>query len=134
MMPEEREFMYRIGDTQYTDAILNEMCRADLIQLKNIIDDEIAAIKEQLDNARTDKLVTGIYSDPAWWRSANSALRMKGRFVQKLQRQIGLAKQEEHQQASITFERHFISVAREVLDKETYLTILEEAQSLSAID
>lgn len=131
---EGREFMYRVGDMQYTESVLDEMCRADLIQLKNIIDDEIASIKEQLDEAKTEQLVTGTYADPGWWRKANSALRMKGRFVQKIQRQIGLAKQDEHQQSSVTFERHFISVAREVLDKETYSAIIEKAQSLSAVD
>lgn len=60
-----------------------------LIQQQSGLQEEIDAIKAQLDHATARLHTTGEYSDPQWYARAKAALRHKQRQMQALQQAIG---------------------------------------------
>lgn len=101
---------------------LSGKSRDELMEMKLEIDCEIDSIKTQLESAKVTKAVYGTYADPAWFRKATSALRIKGRQSQQIQMFLKKMKGER----AIAFEKLFIEVAQDVLDKEMYLRLIDE--------
>lgn len=108
---------------------LNELndARSDLELTANLI-------KNSLQEAKQNVYLHANYSNPDWYRRATFALRMKGREMQLLAREMGKrkrARSEENKAASdagsLTWERNFVRVAKQILDRETYVNICETA-------
>jgi hypothetical protein len=96
---------------------------------------DIASIKAQLDRANSRGRDSRKYSDPEWFQAANAALKYKQlehqRLLHEISQQQRIAKAlrvEKEQQLQKTFERAFIRVARELLDKDTYVRLLQETE------
>lgn len=89
----------------------------------------MAQIRLQIDTAKSDS-VTGIYSDPDWFRRANYALKMKGIEHQRLMREMGKKKEEERKARASTYERLFEQEAKKILSVETYREIQDKVFNL----
>jgi hypothetical protein len=100
----------------YTDDELQE---ANLLLLQ-----DIASIKYQLETAKSDAMTEGDYADPAWFRKANYALRMKGINQQALTAEMGRRRR----LTQSTLETWFVRIAREILEEDLFDEIMDEAK------
>ncbi len=92
---------------------------------------EIAAIKEQIGRAKSAVHLTGDYSDADWYHAANRALRHKQQNHQRLLRMLAEVRNQ-RKAANVlqtaTYERHFRSVAKEMLTCAVFQQICDEAK------
>ena len=94
--------------------------------------DQLAAdlnrINAQLQEARGNVRVSGIYSDTEWYRKANTARSIKGQEHQFVLREIGKRRRTENAQRqgqdSVTFERAFMATAKEYLSAQQFGELL----------
>ena len=88
------------------------------------LDEEINAIKQQIEKARADFYGRGEFSDSNWWRRVNGAARAKGRQRQALQLRFGdlnrLLRISRAKNTDRSRERIFIYMAKKYLPEETY--------------
>ncbi len=94
---------------------------------RDLLETEIADIKNQLRVARSKAAATGEYADHDWFCRASAALRIKGRQFNYLNREIGQQEKKLRRERNDSWERRFITVAKRRLDPETYESIVEEA-------
>lgn len=97
------------------------------------LEESLASINIQIENARQDRFVTGEYADPSWWKRVHAARTLTARKYQALQRRIGALRRERRRTWNNERERAFISVAKRVLSQETYEHIWEEVESMPGL-
>jgi hypothetical protein len=87
-------------------------------------------IANQVTEAKRRAAADGVYSDIDWLNSAESAMRIKGRQIGKLQIELSNALKEEKAMACAidksTFEREFMRKAREILPRALYEQVIAE--------
>lgn len=105
----------------------DDMTYSEVIDLKGEIEESIADIGRQLENARRRYQKTGNYADPEWYRKAHAAKTIKGRQCQRLQGVLS-KKKREHMD---TLMQVFMDVAREQLPDERFSELLRRAKKLS---
>jgi hypothetical protein len=96
---------------------------------------DIASIKAQIERAKSRPRDGKGYSDSEWFQAANTALKYKQvehqRLLQEIGKQQKIAKAlrvAKEQQLQNTFERTFIRTARDLLDRDTYIRLLQETE------
>lgn len=109
----------------FTDTELDAMSGDDLMALRTVAQEAIARIRDQLSSARVRVAETGLYADRDWYRRANSALRFKGSYIQRIQAAMGRKRRHRGR----NFERMFVEIAKETLPEGTYQQIFEAAQT-----
>ncbi|OGY41116.1 MAG: hypothetical protein A2Y67_00700 [Candidatus Buchananbacteria bacterium RBG_13_39_9] len=60
----------------------------ELIELKELVNEDITSIAIQLDDAKTKLSTQGIYSDPEWYHKAFAAKKIKGQLNLKIQNEM----------------------------------------------
>jgi hypothetical protein len=103
--------------------------RVELLERKQKLDSEIADIKQQLEQARLVKHLTGQYADRDWYIRANAALRHKGQESQAIQIALSRLKTQKKERPD-TLEGRFVEIARQKLADEVFTDILSEAREL----
>ena len=83
---------------------------------------EIADIKAQIASAKANA-IQGNYSDPVWFAKVNSALRYKQARHQELLRMLAAKRRKENEQKKQSDEVRFVQAARQMLDRDTYMSI-----------
>jgi len=107
-------------DTKRTLPDLQSMTRQQLLELKLLVNEEINAIKSQLEAAKTTQHQTGEYANPDWFRRANSALRIKQMQIQKIQLLLSSRRE-------ISLPALFMSVCEEKLDPAVFSSLKAQA-------
>ncbi len=114
---------------------ISEMSYEELSALLPGLELDAAQIRASLEEARSKVATGGGYSDPDWYRRANFALRMKGREMQMVQRELGVKKREQAKDnvtasasESTSWERKFVYAARSFLSKKDFDAIVAEAE------
>ncbi len=115
------------------DAI-TAMADHELVDILPQLELAVALIRDSLQEARTKVVTERVYSDPDWYRRANFALRMRGREMQMVQREMGKRKRAravEHKEApdlaALTWERQFVKTAKVMLTGELYTALCNAA-------
>ncbi len=94
---------------------------------KDRIETELNSIKTQVELAIANQKVTGHYADPRWMASAKSALRWKGQHHQRVLAAAAKIRKESKQSAR-SVESRFVDVAKRLLNKDVFQSILDEAR------
>jgi len=66
---------------------------AELLALKELVDADIAAIANQIDEAKTKLITDHVYADAEWLHKAKKAKRFKGQLSQHIQNQLSQRRQ-----------------------------------------
>jgi hypothetical protein len=85
-------------------------------------------IENQISEAKARRWANGKHADPNWFQRAQAAVRIKKMQIQQLQNLRGEIGRKQKQLKRIyreevegpTFERHFLKVAKKVLDKAVF--------------
>lgn len=108
-----------------------------LVEKKLELEENSIKIKSQIESAKSKFLVTGEKSDPIWFNKAKYSLEMTKLELKKInaeyekhKREIKNEKTEKKVELSKTFERTFMSVAKDILSEEEYLLILNKTKEL----
>jgi len=108
----------------------------ELLDLKVLVDENTAQIREQLDSAKSDAAATGIYADRNWFRSATAAMRIKGQLGQRIQNEIRRKKQlekEERQMEQHDREWLLMRAMDEVLTSEQKQRVVLKVAELQGV-
>lgn len=110
------------------------LSETDLLSLKVLVDQCAQEIRSQV-NAAKAAAVDGNYSDPHWFRAAESAARWKGRMSQAIQ--VEQAKRRASRRVNAEAEKFmfntaFKAAAKLVLPDEMYQLCIEKAKQLEA--
>ncbi len=105
---------------------------------------DISQIDASIEQAQGERIRTGVYADPDWWRRVHSARKIKGITIQAIQTRASQIKREmrerhrtshdavvrDRQESRQTFEHHFLSMARALLDEATFRDIADAAREV----
>jgi len=105
-----------------------EDLRFELEEIKLDVEEDMSNIKEQLDTARSVAYTERKFADPVWFRKANHALKIKQRMHQATLLLLSRSRRAMTTRERGSFERMFIRSAREILEKETYQRIVDQAR------
>lgn len=94
-----------------------------LLELRLEIQGDIDRINGQLADARRAAASDGDYSDADWYRRAETALRHKGRLMQRIQLELTRLRGKQ----SNKLESAFIEAARELLLPDVFQNIMDAA-------
>lgn len=110
------------------NAIAEPKTLQELEARRDVVEEEIAALKAKLENVRAKRHSTGEWADPDWYRRATARLRFTGLEHQRLTRDIAKIKREQRQIQVAAVERAFVGVARDRLDPIEFDTIMAKAR------
>jgi ubiquitin len=115
-------------------ANLKEASTEELLELKQEVDTNIAAIGGELMEAKANATAHGEYSDPDWFRRATMAKKMKGQLSQRIQTALSKKKAEQKEknrrENEQTFEKRLLKAMDMVLEPEVKEQVLEKARNL----
>lgn len=118
--------IFRKGTQIDLTALTRDQLHALLIELSN----EKDIIVTQIDKAKLTFHTTGTPADPNWFLAAHKAMRIHGRQLQAIQRELSrkgeLIKKERRIQAA------FVALARERLIPGLFHALMEEAKQRTA--
>ncbi len=113
------------------EGLIDGMTRDELLSCKASIEDEMASIRAQLEEARAHRVRTNQFADPDWYRRATAALRLKGRQCVRVQNRLSEMR-EAQKRSNIskqpTEHECFIRAARRLLSEEMYDRIWRDAR------
>ena len=104
------------------------MSDEELVKALPVVEQSLADIRAQLDNARTRKVTTGEYADAQWYSRARAALRYKGIEHQAIVREKALRAKQLRVARAEDVNQKFVSSARRLLTPEEFKLIMEEAK------
>lgn len=113
----------RIGD--FTEQI-KDIDRRDLLSLKNYLVTQIQQIESELH-------ISEKHEDKNWVHRAYRAKTTIGAKVQAIQDELNmrnLEEKEKRMQQQKHFEYMFITAAKEILERDTYLSLVDRAKEL----
>jgi chromosome segregation ATPase len=96
------------------------------------IDERRANIKDQIERAQANRITTGEYADPDWFRRAKAALRHLGVERNEVTRDLGEANRRLREVNSSHNIDTFYLATREVVDDATWERIVAHHQHLLA--
>jgi len=108
--------------------LIIETADKSIVELEELNDDMQANIIEMKASIRQAKFklkVEGKYSDIDWYRRIQYALQKKTACRQRLVQLISERKRAERKENSISFERKFMRMAKEILESDMYQAIIE---------
>lgn len=105
------------------------MSNAQLQDEADRISFELARVKEQIGRAKAEAASSGVYSDSDWFHRASTAMRMMGRDHQLLLSELGSRRKAGRVMHNAVIERQFVEAAREMIDKETFIEIMNAAKA-----
>lgn len=112
---------------------LEQMTLAEMEARRDVVEEEIAALKAKLDKARAERITTGKWADPDWYRRATARLRFTGIEHQKLTRRIAQVKREQRRAQVVSVEQAFVGVAREILARGDFDAIMDSARARASL-
>lgn len=95
-----------------------------LLTLRNELEDQKADIDASLAAVRAERMASGNYADPRWYAQQTTESKRLGRRVRDVCTE--LARRRKRRRVRQLAE-YFVDVARELLDRETFTTILDMA-------
>ena len=110
---------------------LDEMTADELTELEMLLMDDLIAIKDGLDRARTNLVRDGQHADPDWYRRATTARGIKARQLEMVKRARKAAARKEAP-ARISLAEFFMDAARLVLNEQAFESVYAEAKALQA--
>lgn len=113
------------GNFIVNEQALEPLNRDQLQDLRGKIEDRLDRVKGQISKAKADLHITGEYSDPDWFQRAETAKRIMGRQLQKIQPRQGELKRQRSSSAS--FEKTFFEVCQTNLPPEVFLDLKAKA-------
>jgi hypothetical protein len=107
----------------------------------DILSEEAGKIDAELRTARAEQIATNTYADPVWFQASTNQMKQKRRLVMRLQQHVkGLKRQQwkteyeaNGKQSKISdngYAQCFVTVAKTVLQPDTYLMIEESARAM----
>ena len=91
----------------------------------NVLSEDIAKIRYQVEEAKSKVAEGGAYSDSGWFRKATFALRMKGAEQQAIQSEFARRRR----QRQISVEECFIRTAKRILEPTLFQKIMDESKA-----
>lgn len=116
---------------RYTKEQIEQMQYKELIVAKEDLEGVIADIKQQILDANIDYNVRGIEADPDWLKKATFAKKHLGKLFAFVNLQLSkqkIARQEKAKAEDKSFERLFISVAKESLNDQIFEHLVKRTQ------
>ena len=108
---------------------------SELVEKKLVLEEKAKKIKLQIDEARYEYLSTGVMSDTKWFNKARYALDMTKMELkrvnaeyEKCKREMKKERVESNKQKSMTYDRAFIDVCKEVLSSAQFSQIAYKAK------
>jgi hypothetical protein len=111
---------------------LDDMSDADLTELELLLSGDLTGIKDALGQAHTRLITDGEYSDPDWYRRANTARRIKARQIVMVQRQRKALRRAAHAARGGRLPDFFMDAARLILNEKAFRAIHETAETMLA--
>lgn len=115
---------------------LDQLTYQELIQLRSDTESKIRDIKTDIQNLRLLRQDNGKQADNSWLRRAKRALAYEQDKIRLISPALAKKHQERKEQnimAANNIDRTFRNVARELLDRDVFMTILQEATERMAI-
>ena len=78
---------YKNGE-RISSSELSGLTEEGLLELKELIDEDLLHIGNQLLQAKQEVVTNGVYSDTDWFRRATFAKKVKGQLSQKIQNEM----------------------------------------------
>lgn len=91
--PRMREFFKKARLLTRSRIDVSTLSYEDLHEFRILLQEEIDQIAAQLNKARADA-ANGHYADPDWYRSAETAKKIRGRYMLEIQLQMRKAKEQ----------------------------------------
>lgn len=120
-----------MSDEQQTP--IEAMSLKELESRRDVVEEEIAALRAKLENVRAKRHTTGVWADPDWYRRATARLRFTGLEHQRLLRRIAQVKADERKARHVSIEQAFVTAAREMLAPTDFETIMSSAQARASL-
>lgn len=111
---------------QFTDVRIATAEDLELESNQLVID--IANIKLQLANAKSEAVINNVFADTKWFNNAKHALRMKGIAHQNVTKELAKRNKENKKKEIRKLDHYIHMAARKILPKEIFEEILETAQ------
>lgn len=108
---------------------LTGLTLAELQQRRDQIENDLASVKAKLDQVRAQRVLTGNYADPDWYRRATTRQRFLGVEHQAVTRRIAELKREARAAVQAKVEAAFLAAAKRLLAADQFDAILAEAQA-----
>lgn len=128
-------------ETQKFAELTAGMTREELLAYKGTLEQEMASIRTQLQNAHEHRAETQEFASRRWYNSAQTALRLRGLHCAFICQRLGelradrLAKAKREQEPERERElRLFVRVTKERLDSTAYLSIWDEVNRRRALE
>lgn len=90
--PKMREFFVKARLLTRSHIDVSSLNREDLMEFRILLQEEIDQIAAQLNKAKGNAAANGVYSDPEWYRAAETAKKIRGRYMQEIQLQLRKAR------------------------------------------
>jgi len=110
----------RVNGENYDISRLN---RDELSDLRILVESAMADVDTKIETAATAYNTTGEQSDPKWFNAARSARRVLGVQVQAI-----MAEQTRRKRDGANLQHHFFNAAREMLGRDVFGMIVDEAE------
>lgn len=104
----------------------------ELMRQKIDVDFESSALKAELEEARTDAYLKGLFMPPDQYRQKSQRLAFLKRESQRLQLEVALAGKAEQRAAQTGFAQQFVSHARLALDPALFQQLCDLARCASS--
>lgn len=117
----------KVNHTKYD---LSEMNRPQLLELKLIVQEALAHMDNAIAKAKAGVHTDGIYSDAGWFLRINTAKKIQGINMQKIN--LAISKFKIETQKNRSFPDLFVDAARDYLDEDTFSIIFKDAQLRNA--
>lgn len=104
-----------------------------LLDWKIKIDTEINAIKAQIEQAKIEYQFDDKPADKKWLLKAITAKKFHGQFSQLIQNRLKKLRTEQKEENRIAHDRAFVLSAKKILDNDTFMKIVSEANQVLSI-
>lgn len=111
---------------QFTDVKITSTAELEAEGNQLVID--IANIKLQLANAKSEAVINNTFADTKWFNNAKHALRMKGIAHQNVTKELAKRRKEGKKGEKKAMDHYVHMAARKLLSQDLYEEILETAQ------
>lgn len=111
---------------QFTDVKITSTAELEAEGNQLVID--IANIKLQLANAKSEAVINNTFADTKWFNNAKHALRMKGIAHQNITKELAKRRKERKKGEKKVMDHYVHMAARKLLSQDLYEEILETAQ------
>lgn len=105
------------------DYDISRLDRDELSDLRILVESAMADVDTKIESAATAYNTTGEQSDPKWFNAARGARRVLGIQVQAI-----MAEQTKRKRDGANLQHHFFNAARDMLSRDVFGMIVDEAE------